>query len=329
MPATDEMMVFALEATRVFGERVAHALGVTLAPLEERAFEDGEHKTRPLVSVRGRHVFVVHSLYGDARESANDKLCRLLFFIGALKDAAAAKVTALVPYLCYARKDSKTKPRDPVTTRYVATMFEVVGADRIVTLDVHNVAAYQNAFRCGTEHLEAKRLFVDYFAPRCRDAAVVVVSPDVGGVKRAEAFRQALAQALGRDIPLAVMEKQRSAGVVSGETLVGDVTDRVAILVDDLIATGTTLARAAAACHARGAARVIAVATHGLFTGEANVRLAEPALAEVVVTDTVPPFRLTEPAVRGKVVILETAPLFAEAARRIHDGGSIVDLLGP
>jgi len=329
MAATDEMMVFALEATREFGARVAHALGVPLAPHEERAFEDGEHKTRPLVSVRGRDVFVVHSLYGDARESANDKLCRLLFFIGALKDAAAAKVTALVPYLCYARKDSKTKPRDPVTTRYVASMFEAVGTDRTVTLDVHNVAAYQNAFRCGTEHLEAKRLFVDYFTPRFVDAAVVVVSPDVGGVKRAEAFRQALAQALRRDLPLAVMEKQRSAGVVSGETLVGDVTDRVAILVDDLIATGTTLARAAAACHARGAARVIAVATHGLFTGEANTRLAEPALAELVVTDTVPPFRLIEPAVRGKLVTLEAAPLFAEAARRIHDGGSIVDLLGP
>jgi ribose-phosphate pyrophosphokinase len=207
-------------------------------------------------------------------------------------------------------------------------MFEAVGADRIVTLDVHNVAAYQNAFRCGTEHLEAKRLFVDYFTPRFGDAAVVVVSPDVGGVKRAEAFRGALARALGREVPLAVMEKQRSAGVVSGETLVGDVADRVAILVDDLIATGTTLARAAAACHARGAARVIAAATHGLFTGEANARLAEPALEQVVVTDTVPAFRLTEPAVRGKLVTIEAAPLFAEAARRIHDGGSIVDLLG-
>jgi ribose-phosphate pyrophosphokinase len=329
MPATDEMMVFALEATRVFGARVAHAMGVPLAPHEERAFEDGEHKARPLVNVRGRDVFVVHSLYGDAEESANDKLCRLLFFIGALKDAAAAKVTALVPYLCYARKDSKTKPRDPVTTRYVATMFEAVGTDRIVTLDVHNVAAYQNAFRCGAEHLEAKRLFVDYFTPRLADAAVVVVSPDVGGVKRAEAFRGALARALGREVPLAVMEKQRSAGVVSGETLVGDVADRVAILVDDLIATGTTLARAAAACHARGAARVIAAATHGLFTGEANARLAEPALAELVVTDTASSFRLTEPALRGKVVTIEAAPLFAEAARRIHDGGSIVDLLGP
>ena len=149
-----ELMLFALGASREFGARVAAALDMPLAAHEERAFEDGEHKWRPLVSVRGRDVFVVHSLYGDDAESANDKLCRLLFFIGALKDAAAARVTALVPYLCYARKDRKTKPRDPVTTRYLAALFEAVGTDGIVTLDVHNLAAYQNAFRCRTEHLE-------------------------------------------------------------------------------------------------------------------------------------------------------------------------------
>jgi len=329
MAATTDVLVFALDATRDFGAQIAHAMGVSPASHEERVFEDGEHKTRPLVNVRGRDVFVVHSLYGDASESASDKLCRLLFFIGALKDAAAATVTALVPYLCYARKDRKTKPRDPVTTRYVAALFEAVGTDRVMTMDVHNLAAYQNAFRCGTEHLEARRLFVDYLAPRLRGKAVVVVSPDVGGVKRAEAFRETLARALGGDVPLAVMEKTRSAGVVSGEALVGDVMGRVAILVDDLISTGTTLARAASACRARGAARVIAAATHGLFTGDANARLAEPALEELVVTDTVSSFRLIEPAVRKKLVTLEAAPLFAEAARRMHDGGSIVDLLGP
>lgn len=321
-------MVFALDATREFGAGVATGLGLALAPHEERAFEDGEHKCRPLVNVRGRDVFVVQSLYGGTSETTNDKLVRLLFFIGALKDAAAARVTALVPYLCYSRKDRKSKPRDPVTTRYVATLFEAVGTDRIVTLDVHNVAAYENAFRCGTDHLEARRLFVDFLAPRVGDAAVAVVSPDAGGVKRANALRDTLARALGREVPLAFMEKTRSAGVVSGETLVGDVAGRVAILVDDLISTGTTLARAATACRARGAVRVIAAATHGLFTEDANVRLAEPALDELVVSDSVPSFRLTDPAVRQKVTTLDVAPLFAEAARRIHENGSLVDLLG-
>jgi ribose-phosphate pyrophosphokinase len=321
-------MLFALGGSREFGGRVAGALKAPLATHEERVFEDGEHKCRPLVNVRGRDVFVVHSLYGDDDESANDKLCRLLFFIGALKDAAAARVTALVPYLCYARKDKKTKPRDPVTTRYVAALFESVGTDGIVTLDVHNLAAYQNAFRCRPEHLEAKRLFVGYFANRLGAAPLVVISPDIGGVKRAEAFREALSHTLAREVPLAVMQKERSAGVVSGGGLVGDVAGRLAIVLDDLIGSGTTLVRAAAAARANGATRVLAAATHGLFAGDANVRLAVTALDQVVVTDTVSSWRLTAPEVRRKLVTLDAAPLFAEAARRIHEGGSIVELLG-
>src|SRR5512144_1688636 len=154
--SNDELMLFALEASRPFGEAVSRALGTPLSAHEARTFEDGEHKTRPLVNVRGRDVYVVQSLYGDAAQTVNDKLVRLLFFIGALRDASAARVTAVVPYLAYARKDRKSKSRDPVTTRYVAELFEAVGVDRIVTLDVHNLAAYQNAFRCRADHLEAQ-----------------------------------------------------------------------------------------------------------------------------------------------------------------------------
>jgi ribose-phosphate pyrophosphokinase len=159
------MLLFALGATRAFGARVAERLGiVTLAEHEEREFEDGQHKARPLVSVRGRDVFVLHSLHGDDEQSVNDKLCRLLFFLGAVRDASAASVTAVVPFLCYSRKDRKTKARDPVTTRYVAALFEAMQVDRVVTLDVHNVSAFQNAFRCRTEHLEARGLFVEHLA---------------------------------------------------------------------------------------------------------------------------------------------------------------------
>ncbi len=194
-----DLRLFALDAGREFGLRVAQRLGIQLSEHEEREFEDGEHKARPLVNVRGRDIYVVQSLYGDPRQSVNDKLCRLLFFIGALADAAAGRVTAVVPYLCYARKDRKTKPRDPVTSRYVAALFEAVATDCIVTLDVHNLAAYQNAFRCRTEHLEAKMLFVQHLTPLLADAPVAVVSPDVGGIKRADAFREALGRALGRE----------------------------------------------------------------------------------------------------------------------------------
>jgi ribose-phosphate pyrophosphokinase len=319
--------LFALAGSRPLAERIGRALGLALSPHEERAFEDGEHKARPLVNVRNRDVFVVHSLYGEAGASANDKLCRLLFFIGALKDAAAASVTAVVPYLCYARKDRKTKPRDPVTTRYVAALFEAVGTDRIVTIDVHNLMAYQNAFRCRSEHLEATRLFVDRFAGLAPEPGIVVVSPDSGGVKRADRLQSALARRTGRPVGLAFVEKHRSGGVVRGEALVGEVEGRTAIILDDMISTGGTIVRAARACRARGAARVFAAATHGLFMDGAKELVAETAVEKILVTDSVPPFRLDPASLEARIEILGIAPLMAEAIGRIHGGGSLVDLL--
>jgi len=321
------LLLFTLNESRAFGESISQALGIDLSEHEEREFEDGEHKSRPLVNVRGRDVFVVHSLYGMQKQSVNDKLCRLLFFIGALKDASASTVTAVVPYLCYARKDKKSQPRDPVTTRYIASLFEAVGTDRVLTLDVHNLAAFQNSFRCQTDHLEAKSLMVRYFVPLLRDEEVVVVSPDVGGIKRAEQFRQALANATGKTVLSAFMEKHRSKGVVSGETFVGDVKGKVALIVDDLISTGTTILRTATACRKLGAKNVYAAATHGVFTGAANEVLANEALDKVIITNTIPPLRLDSQVARSKLEILDATPLFASAIQCIHTGGSIVDLL--
>jgi len=321
------LTLFALEASRPFGERIAAHLNGSLAEHEEREFEDGEHKARPLVGVRDRDVYVILSLHGDDWGSVNDKLCRLLFFIGAVKDHGAARVTAVVPYLGYARKDRRTKPRDPVTTRYVAALFEAVGADRIVTLEAHNLAAYQNAFRIPAEHLDTARLFAEHFAQTMGEADPVVVSPDAGGAKRAERFREALTRRLDRDIATVFIEKYRSAGVVSGGTVVGDVAGKTAIVMDDLINTGTTMTRAAAACRARGAKAVVAAAAHGLFTGEASEILATPDLERVVITDSVPPFRLDPGLVARKVTVLDAAGLCAEAIRRLHEGGSLVDLL--
>jgi len=321
----DDLSLFALNASREFGQRVADALGVVLSRHEEREFEDGEHKARPLESVRGRDVYVLQSLYGDTAQSANDKLVRLLFFIGALRDASAGRITAVLPYLCYARKDRRTKSRDPVSTRYVAALLEAVGTNHVVTLDVHNLAAYENSFRIPADHLEAKKLFVDYFAPIVGADEIAVVSPDIGGVKRAEAFREALERRLGRQVARAFMEKQRSSGVVTGDRLVGDVAERTVIIIDDLISSGTTLARAAAACQ--GARRIYAAAAHGLFAQKAGEVLGASAIDEIVVTDTVPPFRIESSKARGKFKIVNSAPLFAETIRRMHSGGSIVDLL--
>lgn len=322
----EQLAIFAPSASRVMGERICGHLGSSLSNHEEKEFDDGEHKSRPLVSVRGKDVFVISSLHGDVDLSVNDKLCRFLFFLGTLRDASAARITAIAPYLCYSRKDKRNKDRDPVTTRYVAAMFEAVGVDRVVTMDVHNLAAFQNAFRIRTENLEAKSLLAEYFAPLVRDENVTIVSPDAGGVKRAEDFRQALGRATGRMPLSAFLEKHRSEGVLSGSALIGDVAGRTAILVDDLISSGSTLVRGAETCRAHGAKQVFAAATHAVFSSKAPEMLSHPALEKVVVTDTVP---VREPALellRHKLVVLDTAKFLADVIRELHTDGSLVAL---
>jgi ribose-phosphate pyrophosphokinase len=321
------MLVFALDASRPFGEMVAQNLGVPLSDHEERDFEDGEHKARPLTSVRGRDVYVIQSLHGGPDQSVNDKLCRLLFFLGAIREGGARRVTAVIPYLAYARKDRQTKSRDPVTTRYMAQILEAVGIDAVMTLDVHNIVAFQNAFRCRSHHLDTRRLFAMHILDLTGDGPVVVASPDPGGVKRAQLFRETLEAMLDRPIGQAFMEKRRSAGVVSGTLLVGDVADAKVFVVDDLISTGGTMLRAAEACREQGAEAVYALAAHGLFVGDAEEKVANPKIEQTIVTDTVPPFRLGPTAVKQHLKIVSAAPLFAKAIRRCHEGGSLVDLL--
>ncbi|MDT8405248.1 ribose-phosphate pyrophosphokinase [Sulfuriflexus sp.] len=321
------LRIFTLNASRDFARDVTKSLGISLGEHEERDFLDGEHKARILENVRGKDVFVIQSLHSDEQQSVNDKLIRLLWFLGSIRDASAGRVTVVIPYLCYARKERKTKSRDPVSSRYLAAILEAVGIDRVMTLDVHNLAAYQNAFRIHSEHLEAKKLFVDYFSAQQAINELVVVSPDVGGVKRAELFRQALQARLGRAVGSGFMEKQRSAGVVSGETLVGNVKGKAVIILDDLISSGATIARTVKACHQAGAGHISATASHGLFVANADEVLADTALDKLVVTNTIPAFRLHSESVKAKLVILNVAPLFGEAIRRIHEGGSIVELL--
>ena len=326
-PGATGPVVFALGASAAFGDRVCAGLGIARAAHEERNFEDGEHKSRSLINVRGRDVYVIHSLDGDGVQSADEKLCQLLFFIGALKDAAAGKVTAVVPYLCYGRKDRQTKPRDPVTTRYVAQLVEAMGTDRVMALEVHNLAAFQNAFRCDTEHLDANALFARHFRDRLGDLPVAVVSPDPGGVKRAELFRESLERALGRPVVGGFMEKHRSGGKVSGDLFAADVAGKAVVVIDDLISTGGTMARMAVACRAHGAARIFLAATHALFHADAGQVLAAAPVDGVVVTDSVAP---RPGAVRGlgdRLQVVSVAGLFAEAIARCHSGGSIVDLL--
>nr|WP_210320298.1 ribose-phosphate diphosphokinase [Pseudaminobacter soli] len=320
--------MFALAGSEVLGSAVARCLGIELSPCEERAFEDGEHKSRPMVSIRGADVHVLLSLAGGSDASANDRLCRLLFFIAACRENGAACVTAIAPYLAYSRKDRQTKARDPVTTRYVAQLFEAVGTSRIVTLDVHNLSAFQNAFRCESIHLDTRGIFVPLISELAGGLPVSIVSPDGGGIKRAQLLKETFEAETGEAAGFAFCEKRRSRGIVTGELFAGDVDGAAAVIVDDMISSGGTVLRAARACRQRGANAVFAFAAHCLFGSGAQALFEDGSLDQVVVTDSV------EAAIRYKadhgldrLRIVSAAPLIAEAVKRLHAGGSISELL--
>jgi len=320
-------LLFAPLASRAFGERVAACLGMPLAPLEEREYEGGEHKSRPLVSVRGRGIYVIQSLSGDEAGSANDRLCRILLLIAALKDAGAARVTACLPYIAYSRKDRRTKERDPVNSRYIAQLLEAVGVDHVMVMDVHNVAAFENAFRCSVDLLEAAPLLADKVVEQAGGQPVTIVSPDFGGAKRAQRVQELVAVRSGTPVDFAVCEKRRDNGELSGDLVIGPVAGRHAVVVDDLISAGTTILRAVQACRAAGALSVTAFATHGVFAPGAERLLGPDGPDRLYVTDTLLPTRLAPTGGAGdKLVVLPASGLFAEALRRIGAGESVVAL---
>jgi ribose-phosphate pyrophosphokinase len=311
------MLLFAPAHSAVLGRRVADSLGVTLANSHEREYGGGEHKMRPLDDVQHQDVFVIQSLCADEHASANDKLCRLLFFLGAVKDAGARRVTAVVPYFAYSRKDRRTQPQDPVITRYVAQMFEAMGVDCVVTLDIHNEAAFDNAFRCQSVRIDAGEVFAASLASDVGTGPVVVASPDIGGVKRAQLFRESFARKLGRDVGFAFMEKRRSAGVVSGDMLVGDVDKRTLIIYDDLIASGTTIARASQVARRAGAAGVYVAAPHAAFLPEATQLFATQDIQSVLVSDSIPLPTSFANVPKERLRVCSVAPLVAETIRRL------------
>ncbi|UTW07861.1 ribose-phosphate diphosphokinase [Pseudomonas benzenivorans] len=308
--ACDQPLLFALNGSQDYAARVALRLGLRLAEHEEREFEDGERKCRALEPVNGRQTLVFHGLYADGQQSVHDKLCQLLFFCAGLKDSGARRVQVVAPYLCYARNERRCQPQDPVISRYVATLFEACGVDRLLTLEVHDRAAFDNAFRIPTQHLCGAELFAAHFAGLVEGNEVVAVSPDAGGVKRAEAFRRALEARLRRPVGSALMEKHRDNDQISGCLLVGEVRDRTVIIVDDLISTGDTLLRAGEACRAAGARCLYAAAVHGLFTG-GSALLERPLFERIVVCDSVPPFRLEPAVVTRRLDILDTSAAVA------------------
>jgi ribose-phosphate pyrophosphokinase len=214
-----------------------------------------------------------------------------------------------------------------VATRTVAQLFEAVGTDVIVTIDAHNVAAFENAFRIEAVALDAQALFARHFALRIGDAPAAVVSPDLGGEKRAELFRLRLEAMLARPVAKGFMDKRRSMGEVSGEIFAGDVAGRTVVVLDDLISSGGTMARVAAACRAHGATRVCLAATHGLFAPGAEAALRNAPVEEIIVTDCVPISSQIAASLGERLTVLGVAPLLARAIERLNGGGSINDLL--
>ena len=320
-------MLFALEPSRMLGEHIATSIGRPLSHHEEREFGGGEHKIRPLEEVGGRDVYVIHGLHGEPGNSANDKLIRLLFFINTLKDAGAARVTAITPYLAYSRKDRRTKPRDPVSSRYVAALFEAVGTDRIVTIEVHNVSAFENAFRlCRPEHVPVAGLFAEQLLSGLADQELAVVSPDTGGNKRAELFRHELEKRLNRPVGKAIMDKHRSMGVVSGSLFAGDLTGKTAIIFDDLISSGTTIVRAAKACRDAGAVRVIAAAAHGMFPNDSPL-LGPEGPDRLIVADTIPLAVDLPEGARARIDVVSVASLLGNVITRLHCGEAVSALI--
>lgn len=316
-----------LSESQPLGLEISRRAGLELIPLEERPFEEGEFKLRPLVSVRDRTVFVVQSLAGSADAPVAQRLVRLLFLLFGLRDAGASRLIALVPYLAYARKDRRTQLRDPVNSRYVAELLEATGLARLVCIDVHNPAALDNSFRIPVDHLSAIPMFVRHVADSMPADDIAVASPDVGGVKRAQVFRELLAEQLQKDVELVFVEKRRAGGVVSGGTVVGAVPGKTVVVLDDLCASGGTLVRAAKALREAGAASVHVAFTHAPLARGLVALAGCTSIASILTTDSVGPALQLPPQSAGSLVLLHVAPLLADAVSRMIGGAPLAPLL--
>jgi ribose-phosphate pyrophosphokinase len=278
------LMVTAGRASRELGGKIADKLGVALTDAGLKTFADGEVYCRYQESIRGADLFIVQSICGSEREglTVNDALMELLLMVHAAKHASAHRVIAVTPWYGYSRQDKKSAPREPISARLVAETLEVAGIDRLVTMDLH-AGQTQGFFSKTVDHMTAMPILTQFVSDRLGDQDLVIIAPDAGRVKLVRNF----ARKVGA--PYALLEKERPAqGVAEIGMVIGDVKGKCAVIVDDIIGTGGTLVAAARTVLDEGAEKVYAVATHGLFAGNALETLAASPLAGIVVTDTVP-----------------------------------------
>jgi ribose-phosphate pyrophosphokinase len=309
----ERFKIFSGTANPVLAQAICKHLDVPLGKSLLGRFSDGEIYFQILENVRGADVFVVQ----PCSYPVDNHLLELLLMIDAFKRASAWRITAVLPYYCYARQDRKDKPRVPISAKLVADLLETAGASRALTLDLH-APQIQGYFDVPVDHLYGSPVLVDYFRNK-KLPNLTVVSPDAGGVERARAFAKKL------DSPLAIVDKRRvDFDVTEVMNLIGDVKGRTALIVDDIIDTAGTLVKTADALIREGAIQVYAACTHAVFSGPAVERIETSKITEVVATDSVP----VSEAARSvkKIKILSVADLLARGIRSIHEETSISEL---
>jgi len=308
------LKILAGGANPAFARDLAHALGQELGQVSIKRFADGEVFVEVCDNIRGRDVFIVQSTCPPV----NEHLMELLVLMDAVKRASADRVTVVIPYFGYARQDRKVSPRTPISAKLVADLLQVAGANRVLTVDLH-AGQIQGFFDIPVDHLYATPALIVELRPMLQDTESVIVSPDAGGVARARAYAKIL------EAPLAVIDKRRDRpNEIAEMRIVGDVENKLAIIIDDMADTAGTLCRAAQGLKEAGAARVAAVCAHGILSPPAISRIEESVLERVIVSDTIP---LREDAKAcDKIQVVSIAPLLAEAVRRIHTGDSVSSL---
>lgn len=330
------LKMFAINSSIAYAQRIAKCLEKTVTPTLEKFFPDGEAYVAPVSTsqgnVRGHDTFIVASLFSDENESVNDKLIKVCILAGSLKHSGAKTIRAFIPHMPYARQDCKDRSRAPLGLKTVVSMLQSSGVDHIVSMDVHNLAAIQNAADVPIDNLEARMLHAVWTKQQMvPNMPLAVVTPDAGGLKRVRRFRSAIAKVLGikeDDIEIGIYDKYRDveSGEVTGGQIVGKVTDHQVVIVDDLISTGSTIKQAADAVLQYGGRLIGVCATHGLFVGNAQ-EIMNGIPCPIAIADTIPPFRLSDES-RKKTHVIDTSELMASAVHRIYAGtGSISDLL--
>jgi ribose-phosphate pyrophosphokinase len=313
----DELTIFTGNAHPELARKVAEYLGIPMGKAEVFQFSNENIFVRILENVRSRDTYVIQPLASPV----NQNLVELLIMLDALKRASAGRITAVIPYYAYGRSDRKDQPRIPITARLLADLLTVAGANRFLTVDLHS-AQIQGFFNIPVDELTGMYLFVDYFKKKELNSNLVVVAADIGISKRARDVADRLKS------PLAIMEKRRLGNDDRTQilTVIGDVKDKVALIVDDEIDTAGTLTNNVNALIERGVKEVYFCATHPLFFGPAVQRIASSPVKEVVVTDSVP---LKGEKKLNKVTVLTIAPLLGEAIQRIHTGQSVGAMFEP